>query len=308
MKYSRAKSTSVFGVVPGRAGDSTSVKSFTLIELLVVIAIIAVLGSLLLPGLRRARERAGRLQCLSNMRQQGVGIIVFTQDNDGELPLVYAHEPGKWHSDATWLELLANTESASPWVCPQWHSSWLAGGLEAAGRSGGGYVGTLMTRASCTFKYAAAGASGSLAYYGYKPWWYPTTSDNPWGRADVDLGESIGPECHGWNMLLGNKNQMHQLDTPALDTLRVEGYAANGGWPGWNGATFTGFGGDKRHLGSGGVPEGGNCLFADGHARWSYLFGPRTNGGEVGIPWWYMVETVAMAPETCQYTWEDVVW
>jgi prepilin-type N-terminal cleavage/methylation domain-containing protein len=59
---------------------------FTLVELLVVIAIIAVLISILLPSLRRAKDSAQAVQCQSNLRQWGIYYAMYTSDSKGKLP------------------------------------------------------------------------------------------------------------------------------------------------------------------------------------------------------------------------------
>ena len=84
---------------------SLSKQKFTLMELLIVIAIISILASLLLPALGKARGKARRASCLSDNRQLAIMTFLYTDDNNGVLPLdgrTYHNngfKPDLWRSD-----------------------------------------------------------------------------------------------------------------------------------------------------------------------------------------------------------------
>src|SRR5688500_17566876 len=72
-------------------------KGFTLIELLVVIGIIMILAGMLLPALSRAKQQANRIKCLNNMRQLGLSIMMYADENEGQYP-PRRNAPSNWVS------------------------------------------------------------------------------------------------------------------------------------------------------------------------------------------------------------------
>jgi len=105
-------------------------KSFTLIELLVVIAIIAILASMLLPALTKARAAGYRIQCINNLKQQGTFFLCYVHDHNDQMPYGFvcgAGIPGTKHIEDFWpqpnpwhaaLALDYNGGNFNIFVCP----------------------------------------------------------------------------------------------------------------------------------------------------------------------------------------------
>jgi prepilin-type N-terminal cleavage/methylation domain-containing protein/prepilin-type processing-associated H-X9-DG protein len=117
-------------------------RGFTLIELLVVIAIIGILAGILLPVLSRARESARKTQCMSNVKQIGMGLIMYANENSEAFPSDTA--AGAMAS----LTLLYDTYISDNKVfnCP---SDTLVSAASNASMS----VGTAFTSTQCSYGY-----------------------------------------------------------------------------------------------------------------------------------------------------------
>lgn len=86
------------------------ISGFTLIELLVVIAIIAILAAILFPVFAQAREKARQISCVSNMKQIGLSILQYVQDNDERYPFSQSLQ-GTW--DVVTQPYMKNGQQAS---------------------------------------------------------------------------------------------------------------------------------------------------------------------------------------------------
>jgi len=98
--------------------DYRRTKAFTLIELLVVIAIIAILASLLLPALARAKEKARVAQDLNNLKQIGIATLMYANEFEGRVTL-----DGFPQGVNTWASILSTNTgvtTSNTFVCPSY--------------------------------------------------------------------------------------------------------------------------------------------------------------------------------------------
>jgi prepilin-type N-terminal cleavage/methylation domain-containing protein/prepilin-type processing-associated H-X9-DG protein len=122
--------------------------AFTLIELLVVIAIIAILAAILFPVFAKAREQARKTACLSNMKQIGTALLMYSTDYDGYFPVRYGSgNPGDFENGVqrSWKNmLLPYIKNTDIFKCPSNPSArkgdWIWNGAKSTdGYFAGGY-------------------------------------------------------------------------------------------------------------------------------------------------------------------------
>lgn len=247
-------------------------RGFTLIELLVVIAIIAILAAILFPVFAQAREKARQTTCTSNLKQVGMGVLMYAQDHDECYPL------GAYNTDATiavvmWYDLVepytkagaagvklpttaAGRKYAAFWACPSIENHTVP--KQAGDPDPSSFAPELF---SPSYSYLCNGNlmpffNRNFASFGFFP-------GQPTSMAKVNAPAQVVLATHGWGYINGTGGD--DTNCTGVET----------GYPSGVGVTSP-LGNASQYCGARFQHSGGtNYLLADGHAKW--FKGPSTS-------------------------------
>jgi len=156
-------------LVPVKSDLASQRVAFTLIELLVVIAIIAILAAILFPVFARARENARRSNCMSNLKQIGLGMMMYSQDYDDHLTASsladdnIATPDGVVHATGLWTGMIyPYIKSYQLFNCPSESTEvWPDGGYDASISYGINYQSPNVCTSNCGVSMALPNVAGA---------------------------------------------------------------------------------------------------------------------------------------------------
>lgn len=252
---------------------------FTLIELLVVIAVIALLLAVVMPALSKAKEAGQKVICRNNIRQQALGTMLYSNDNDAYVPTCGL---GPWLWDISFfatnqISEYAGFDDNEVFFCPAnkkkkaddarfWQFSWL-------GSKGGIYTTEVGLMDESTLTRAQ-----QRTYYRVPPYLYMFDKYNSAGDSILDPKLESGEDANWIRKLTdvrasGSKTMIVDAVISNSNNWKFFEITAGGIWT-LSGNTLTD---DTNHKSKqmiingpnrGAKPSGANVAYVDGHADW----------------------------------------
>ncbi len=217
---------------------------FTLIELLVVIAIIAILAAMLLPALSKAKERAVRIQCASNLKQWGVAVTMYAGENREFYP---SNPSADGASGFAWMAMGLNTNFYPQYLYPN------RPGANTTQRS----KQDVLYCPTDEWHRAVESEADRINLIGYQ--YLPGRDSNGWPNYNSNgLGEWVYRKKPGG---------AYRKAPIMIDKIQATGTLPNVAWFGSTGVTARNFP-FANHRSNAGIPIGGNFLYEDGSVSW----------------------------------------